>query len=54
MNVETLFYQWADRCRRLARLAREDVERAAYYEAVTDPDATIRLVRQETKQRKDS
>jgi hypothetical protein len=46
MNVETVLVEWARRCRELARLAREDVERSAAYETL-DPDATQRVVRQD-------
>jgi len=42
MNLDTFMAQWAERCRRLARLARDDAERSATYAAV-NPDETLPL-----------
>jgi hypothetical protein len=46
MKLNTLLAEWADRCRELARLARDDAERSATYDAI-NPDETVRLVRRE-------
>jgi hypothetical protein len=46
MRLDTFLAEWADRCRRLARLARTDAERSATYDAV-NPDETVRLVRRQ-------
>ena len=45
MNLNTYLADWAERCRRLARLARDDAERSATYDKL-DPDATVRVLRQ--------
>jgi hypothetical protein len=46
MKIDTFLAEWADRCRRLARLARDDAERSATYDAL-NPDATLRIVRED-------
>ena len=44
MNLDTFLAEWAERCRRLARMARDDAERSAAYDTL-NPDATVRIVR---------
>jgi hypothetical protein len=46
MNLDTFIAEWAERCRRLARLARDDAERSATYAAL-NPDETLRVVRED-------
>jgi hypothetical protein len=47
MNFETKLAELTARCRRLARSAREDAQRAEAYATLDDPDATVRLLRRE-------
>ncbi len=48
MNLDTFIAGWAERCRRLARLARDDAERSATFAAL-NPDETLplRVVRED-------
>ena len=46
MKLDTFIAEWAERCRRLARLARDDAERSAIYDKL-NPDATVRVVRED-------
>jgi len=46
MKLDTFLAEWTERCRRLARLARDDAKRSATYDAL-NPDATLRVVRED-------
>ena len=46
MKLDTFLAEWTERCRRLARSARDDAERSATFAAL-NPDETLRVVRED-------
>ena len=49
MILDAILTDWVNSCRQYARLAREDVQRSAAFDSVTDPDATVRVPRRDIR-----